>query len=153
MAFVILVKNNDVYDIIGNFSHRDVEIAAALNAAYDSGSPIVGMAVTGDLETERQHKLTATYGSTWNGSSFSGGRPSKALGVVTDEQLDSFDLFVFLCDNVLVGRVGVSKGTEKAEMYKAAFATETLLVRVPDHQTVFVGETYGWNGTEFTPVE
>jgi len=152
MAFVVLVKNNNVYDIIATFSHKENEIMDALNAAYSSGSPITGMAITGDLETVRQHKLTATYGSTWNGSSFSGGRESKALDA-SQEQLDSFDLFVFLCDNVLVGRVGLSTGTEKAEMFKAAFATETLLVKVPDHQTVFVGETYGWNGTEFTPVE
>lgn len=153
MTFVIAVKNNDAYDIIGNFNHKDVDLAAEFNAAYDSSSPIIGMAITGDLETERQHKLTATYGSTWDGSSFSGGKPSKALGVVTDEELDSFDLFVFLHNNVLIGRIGVRKETEKAEMYKAAFAGEVSLFKVPKHQTVFVGETYGWDGTEFTPVK
>lgn len=152
MKFVVLVKNNDVYDIIGNFNHKEDEIIAALNTASSSGSPIVGMAITGDADTVRQHKLTATYGSTWNGSSFSGGRESKALDA-TQEQLDSFDLFVFLCNNVLVGRIGAISGSEKSDMYKAAFETGTILVKVPDHQTVFVGETYGWNGTEFIPAE
>lgn len=153
MSFAIVVKNNDRYDVIGNFHHKDVDLAADFNAAYDSKSPIIGMYVGGDLETQRQHKLTATYGSVWDGSSFSGGRPSKALGVVTDEELDSFELFVFLHNNVLIGRIGSEKGTEKTEMYKAAFAAEVLLLKVPDHQSVFAGETYGWNGTEFIPVE
>lgn len=152
MSYVVLVKNNDVYDIIANFNQKDPELAAVLDAAYSSGSPITGMAITGDLETVRQHKLTATYGSTWDGSSFSGGRVSKASDA-TQEQLDSYDLYVFLCDNVVVGRIGTVLGNPKAEMYQAAFAGETLLVKVPSHQTVFVGETYGWDGTEFTPAQ
>lgn len=149
MSYVILVKNNDVYDVLARFKHSDAELAAVLDAAFSSGSPITGMAITGDLETVRQHKITATYGAAWNGSSFSGGRVSKA-SEATLEELDSVDLYVFLCDNVIVARMGTLREDEKADMYRAAFSGETLLVKVPNHQVVFVGETYGWSGTEFT---
>lgn len=149
---VVLVKNNNNYDIIAEYTPKIAENLIALNQALESELPIIGMAVVGDLSAVRQQKLTATYGSTWDGTSFSGGRNSKALEA-TEEQLDSFDLYVFLCNNVLVGRIGIMHENPQAEMYRMAFQSEVILVKVPDHQNVYVGETYKWNGTEFLAPE
>ncbi len=149
---VILVKNNNNYDIIAEYTPRNPENLLVLNQAFESGLPVIGMAVVGDPSVVRQQKITATYGSTWDGTSFSGGKDSKALEA-TEEQLDSFDLYVFLSNNVVVGRIGILHENPQVEMYRMAFQSEVIIVKVPDHQNVYAGETYKWNGTEFLAPE
>lgn len=141
--YAILVKNNQAYDVIGFFSHMKEQVINDLNAAYQTGSPIIGM-------NANEYKTSALYGATWNGSSFSGGTAGPHLLEVTQEQLDSFDLYAFLCNNVVVARVAVPVSVLKAEMYAAAFTSEVILVKVPEDQSVAIGETYNWDGTSFS---
>lgn len=143
--YAVLVKNNGSYDVIGEWSNNQPEKRAAVEAAVESGLPIVGMEANA-------YKLEAKYGATWNGSTFSGGTAGPNLLSSTQEQLDSFNLYVFLCDNVVVARLATSVNSAKAEMYAAAFTNEVILVKVPSDQKVFPGETYNWDGSRFSAV-
>jgi|694.fasta_scaffold128795_1 hypothetical protein len=140
--YAVLVKNdNDSYDVIALLNHEDPQVIVGIDEALASGKPVVGMDAS-------EHKLTATYGSSWNGTSFSGGKPSRA-SEATQEQLDSFNLYAFLCDNVLVARYGVGLTSPKVQMFEAALASEVTLVKVPEDQAVTVGETHNWDGSRF----
>jgi hypothetical protein len=143
--YAILVKNdNQSHDVLAIINHRDTDVLAGIDEALASGNPIV--AIDGS-----DHKLTATYGSVWNGTSFSGGKPSRA-SEATQEELDSFKLYLFLCNNVLVARYGVGSGSPKVQMFDAALESEVTLVRIPEDQSVLPGGTYNWNGTRFSAV-
>ena len=144
--YAILVKNNDSYDVIGEWNHGQEEKKAALESACQSGLPIVGMEAN-------EFKIEAKYGATWNGTTFSGGTAGPNLLSSTQEQLDSFNLYVFLCDNVVVARLATSVNSPKAPMYAAAFTSEVTLVKVPSDQRVFAGESYNWDGTRFSVIE
>ena len=143
--YAVLVKNiDDSYDVLTLINHQDADIISGIDAALASGKKIVGMDASA-------HKLTATYGSVWNGTSFSGGRPSRA-SEATEEELNSFNLYAFLSDNTLVARYGVGINSPKVEMFQAALDSEVTVVKVPLDQSVFPGGTYNWNGTRFSVV-
>lgn len=140
--YAILVKNNEQsYDVLSSLHYTDQEIMNNIENAINNGSPIIGMAAS-------DHKFTATYGATWNGTSFSGGKETK-MSDATEEQVNSFDLYVFLQNNVLIARYGVGNNSPKSEMFKAAFESDIILVKVPEDQTVYAGETHNWDGSRF----
>jgi flagellar basal body P-ring protein FlgI len=140
--YAVLVKNSDEsYDVLALLNHEDADIINGIDAALASGNPIVGMDAS-------DHKLTATYGSTWDGNSFSGGKVSKAADA-TEEELNSFNLYVFLSNNVLVARYGVRVDSPKVQMFAAAIDSEITLVKVPEDQAVSPGETHRWDGSRF----
>lgn len=144
MKYAILVKNSDEsYDILNFINYYDdAETVSLLDAALsDLSNPIIAMDAS-------DHKITATRGATWNGTSFSGGRVSKAADA-TAEELDSFKLYVFLHNNIVVARNAVKTDSPRAEAFSAAFASEVKLVKVPDDQYVAIGETHGWDGSRF----
>lgn len=141
--YAIVVKNNDSYDVVGFWKHIDDDIINAIDTAWNSGLAITSIDAS-------DHKLTATYGSTWDGFSFSGGR--QRIVEPTQEQLDSFDLYAFLANNVLVARVAALTGTPQKEMYKAANASGMSLIKIPLDQVVYVGKTYAWDGNHFKEV-
>jgi len=143
--YAILVKNNEAYDVIGFFSSQKEGVMSALDAAYETGVPIVGM-------ESNAHKRTAKYGATFDGSSFSGGTAGPGLLEATQEQLDSFNLYTFLSNNVVVARVAVTVDSPKAEMYAAAFASGVNLIKVPSNQSILLGHTYNWDGTSFSEI-
>lgn len=142
--YAVLVNISDnLYDVIATFSKPDQKIMDDLNAAYETGSPIT--AIDANL-----HKQTALYGATWNGSSFSGGTAGPRLLEATQEQLDSFDLYAFLCNNIVVARIAASVDSPKAEMFRAALATGMSMVKVPSNQSILAGQSYNWDGTSFS---
>ncbi len=141
--YAVLVKNNESYDLIAKFHHMRQDVMDALDAAYETGSPIIGMPASA-------HKQQALYGATWDGSSFSGGVAGPNLLTATQEQLDSFNLYAFLCDNVVVARIAVSVESPKAEMFAAAFTAEVSLIKIPADQNLTIGLSYSWDGTAFT---
>lgn len=143
--YAILVKNNEAYDVIGFFSSQKENVMSTLDSAYATGLPITAIEASA-------HKQSALYGATWNGLSFSGGTAGPNLMTATQEQLDSFDLYAFLSNNVVVARIAVPVDTPKAEMYQAAIATGVSLVKIPESQNVFVGQTYNWDGTSFSEI-
>lgn len=140
--YAILVKNdNESYDVVSIYDHKDVDILNGIDAAIASGNTITAMKAS-------DHKLTATHGSVWDGTSFSGGKPSRA-SEATQEQLDSFNLYVFLSDNVLIARHGLPVGSNKTELFDAALNGEVIFAKIPDDQAIYEGETHGWDGSRF----
>ncbi len=81
MKYAVLVKNSDEsYDILNFINYYDDSATASLldAALSDLSNPIVAMDAS-------DHKITATRGATWNGTSFSGGIVSKAADATAEE--------------------------------------------------------------------
>lgn len=145
--YAVLVNISDnLYDVIATFHKPVQKFMDDLDAAYETGLPITAIDAS-------SHKQTALYGATWNGSSFSGGTASPKLFEATQEELDSFDLYAFLCNNVVVARIAAPVNTPKAEMFRAALATGMSMVKVPSNQTIDIGTSYIWDGTSFSTPE
>jgi hypothetical protein len=143
--YAIIVENNDAYDVIGLYSSNKPEVMDNLDTVYATGATISSMDASA-------YKQTALHGATFNGSSFSGGIAGPNLLTATQEQLDSFNLYAFLSNNVVVARVAVPSEGPKAEMFAAANAAGMILAKIPDRQTVYVGQTYNWDGTSFSSI-
>jgi hypothetical protein len=140
--YALLVNNdNNSYDVLALLNPEETDVATGIDDALASGEPVIGM-------DGSDHKLTATYGSVWNGTSFSGGKVSKA-SEATEEQLNSFKLYVFLCNNILVARHAIFINSPKVQLFDAALASEVTLVKVPEDQAVSAGETHNWDGSRF----
>jgi hypothetical protein len=141
--YAILVKNTDnSWDVIDLYKKTEPDVI--LDEALQSGLPIVGMEAT-------SHRKNALKGAIWDGTSFSGGTASSEGPSNDDDEFwNSVKRYVFLCDNKVVLGKTVSVLSANVEMFDAAFSSEVTVVKVPDNQVVYVGETYGWNGTEFT---
>lgn len=146
MYAVLVNVNNNLYDVIATFNKPVKKVMDDLDAAYATGSPITPI-------DANSFKQTALYGATWNGSSFSGGVPGPRLLEATQEELDSFDLYAFLCNNVVVARIASPISGPKAEMFRAAYATGMSMVKVPATQNVVIGQSYNWDGTSFSVPE
>jgi hypothetical protein len=146
--YAVLVKNDSAtWDVIGLLDYSGLpEKAAVIDEALESGLPITGMETT-------PFKNTARTGSIWNGTSFSGGSPLSPDANDSDEYWDTVKKYSLLCNNKLISSIIVLKDGSRAPLYEAAFATEVNLVKVPSDQSVFIGETYGWDGSKFTNPE
>ena len=119
--YAILVRDSgNVYDVLGALS-TDESTRTALDLEWDKNLPIIGMDAS-------NHKATATKGATWNGTSFDG-TAAEGFFALTQEQKDAYRQYVFICDNRIVYRISTDTGTPKADLYDAAFADETLLVK------------------------
>ncbi len=132
---MIAKDTGNTYDVIGVVRTNE-ELSATLDAEWDKNLPIVGMNVS-------DHKATATKGATWNGTSFDG-EANEGFFALSQAEKDSFKQYAFLCDNKIIHRISIASGTEKAELYDAAFAGEVLLIKC-----VFVvsGTTVTYNKT------
>lgn len=142
--YAVLVKNsNDSWDVIGLLDYDSApEKKSVIDNALSSGMPIVGMETT-------QYKNDARTNSVWNGTSFSGGNPLSPDAENSDVFWNSIKKYSLLVDNKIIASVTMPVDSPRAELYAAAFSSEVSMVKIPEHQNVFLGETYGWNGTEF----
>lgn len=139
--YVILVRNSDnSYDVMDKLFLSE-EAKSRLDATWDTNLPVIGI-------NANDHKTTATLGSTWNGTSFDGA-VKPGYFEAGEEKNNEYSSYVFIRENIVIHRLGVEANSAKAEKYDAAFSVEPILVKVPDNQIVYPGETYGWNGTEF----
>jgi hypothetical protein len=119
--YAIIVKDSgNVYDVVGALG-TDQSTRDALDLEWDKNLPIIGIDAS-------NHKGTATRGSTWNGTSFDG-TAGEGFFALTQEEKDAYRQYVFVCDNKVIHRLGAETGTEKANMYDAAFAGEIFLVK------------------------
>jgi hypothetical protein len=140
--YAILVKNSDnSYDVLDKLFINE-EVESRLDETWDSNLPVVGI-------NANDHKTTATVGSNWNGTSFDGA-VKPGFFEAGEEKNNEYNSYVFIRENKVIHRLGVMANTTQAEKYNAAFAAGAILVKVPSNQKVYPGETYGWNGTEFT---
>jgi hypothetical protein len=119
--YAIIVKDTaDTYDVIAALRTTE-EVRASLDSEWDKGIPVVGMNIT-------DHKATATKGSTWNGTSFDG-TANEGFSALTQAEKDSYEQYAFLCENKIIHRVSMETGSDKAEVYDAAFSGEVFLVK------------------------
>mgnify|MGYP006267853057 CR=1 FL=1 len=139
--YVILVKNSDnSYDVLDKLL-LDEERESKFDAIWDKDKPIIGMNAS-------DHKATATNGSTWNGVSFDG-TAAPGFFEIDQEKHNKYHLYVFLLDNKVIHRIALQTTDPKITKYDAAFSMQPIVVKVPEHQSVYAGETYLWNKTEF----
>ncbi len=119
--YAILVQDSgNTYDVLGALSTNQ-ELRDALDVHWDKNLPIIGINAT-------NHKATATKGSTWDGTSFNG-TANSGFFALSQEEKDAYHQYVFVCDNVVIHRFAVESGTAKANMYDAAFDSNTILVK------------------------
>lgn len=119
--YAIIVKDSDnVYDVIGALG-TDAATRTALDLEWDKDLPMIGIDAS-------NHKATATRGATWNGTSFDG-TAAEGFFALTQEEKDAYRQYVFICDNKIIHRFGVEAGSEKANLYDAAFSGEVFLVK------------------------
>jgi hypothetical protein len=143
--YIVLTKNsNNTWEGISDVRPGDdTPTKTALETAIQTGLPIVGMDVTA-------HKETASKGATWDGSSFSEGLVADT--VVDDEFWTLNKRYAFLCNNKVVLAMTVPNNANKSEMWSAAMAGETILVKNENGSYNNVGKTFTWDGTELTLV-
>ena len=140
--YAILVKNSDnSYDVLDRLS-LNKEGEDKFDAIWDKNIPIIGMNAS-------DHKATATNGSTWNGVSFDG-TAAPGFFEINQEKHNEYHLYVFLMNNKVVHRIALQVENTKTTKYDAAFSAQPIIVKVPDHQMVYAGETYLWSGIEFS---
>ena len=139
MYSAIVKNSNNSWDVFFNFDYSSSQRVEILDEAWESRLPIVGMELT-------PYKNTAKIGSTWDGSSFSGG--NEVDGIIfkdlptTKEYWDSHKTYGFLCDNKVLAIIIVENSQSNAELISAAFESEVKLIK-----TVWmkVGKTIQWD--------
>ena len=146
--YTILTKNdNDTWDAIHELDMLPAEdLSLLIDAELDKGVPLTGMNVT-------SHKSKAIKGAVWNGSSFSGGVPGEGVPLDTDEVWNTRKKYSFLSDNKIIVSFTVDNDNEKSEMFEAAFAGETILIKNLSKPFNKIGKTFTLDGTSLTIVE
>jgi hypothetical protein len=146
--YVVLTKNsNNTWDAIADITLKEgTPSKTMLESAFDKNLPMIGMDAT-------SHTTTALKGSIWDGSSFSGGTLPVGGSELPEDFFTLNKRYVFLCDNELVLSVVVPIGSSQSDMWAAAIAGETILIKTETGPRVKVGKTFNWDGTELSPVE
>lgn len=143
--YVILTKNGDnTWDGIHEIVPGPTTDTSVIDAAFETGLPVIGMNAS-------LHKESSVRGATWNGTSFSGGEINEEVSLDA-EYLDSIKRYVFLCDDKVVFSMTFEKNWHNIEMFDAAFAGETILIKTTTGPKNKVGKTFNWDGTELTLV-
>ena len=144
--YVILTKNGDnTWDAIHQISPGLTANTTVVDAALETGLPLIGMNVS-------QHLNSVRRGSTWDGTSFTGVSVDQE-NLLDDEALSAKRGYAFLCDNKVVFLISMLANSDNSEMFDAAFAGETLLVKSETGSYNKVGKSYTWDGTELVEVE
>jgi hypothetical protein len=145
--YVVLTKNtNNTWDAIHDLNIEGTsELVSLIEKAFEKEVPLVGMNVTA-------YKSKAVKGAIWDGSSFSGGVPADGVPSDNDEAWTTKEKYSFLSDNEIIVSFTVNNNDAQSEMFKAAFAGETVLVKNLTRPFDKVGQTFNLNGTELTPV-
>jgi len=146
--YIVLTKNtNNTWDAIHEVTLQDGTLSkSVLEDAFASNLPIVGMDATPYASTLRKNAV-------WDGTSFSGGIvPPEGTPEMPEDYITLNNIYVFLCDNKAVLFINVPIGSAKSDMYAAAFAGETIVVKSDTGPRVKVGKTFNWDGTQLTLV-
>jgi hypothetical protein len=144
--YVILTKNGDnTWDAIHQVTPGLTANTTVVDAALESGLPLTGMNVSQYINSVRR-------GSTWDGTSFSGVSVDQET-LLDDEALSAKKVYAFLCDSKVVFLISMLANSDKSEMFDAAFAGETILVKTETGSYNKVGKSYTWDGTELVEVE
>lgn len=143
MYAVLAKKDETSWDVLTVLSqHHNEQRVLLVDNALASDNPLVAMETT-------SFRNDLKVGSVWDGTSFSGGTELPE-GSEPVDVWDDNKRFSFLSNNVVVFNYLVSNNSSAAAYISEAFNTkEILLVKIPEDQSVSVGETHGWNGSRF----
>ena len=135
--YTVVTKNaNNTWDAIYEISIQGVTALSELLADETAkGLPLVGMRVT-------PYKSKAIRGAVWDGTSFSGGTLKPHVPLDNDEIWTTSEKYAFLSDNKIVVSFTVPNDDSQSEMFKAAFAGETILVKNISKPIDKVGKTF-----------
>lgn len=135
--YTVLTKNsNNTWDAIHAISLKGItELSVLLADETAKGLPLVGMRVT-------PYKSKAIRGAVWDGTSFSGGNLNPNVPLDNDEIWTTSEKYSFLSDNKIVISFTVPNDDSRSEMFKAAFAGETVLVKNISKPLDKVGKTF-----------
>jgi len=146
--YTVLTKNtNNTWDAILDVTLQEGTLSKSiLEDAFASNLPIIGMDATAHSSTLRKNAV-------WDGASFSGGIvPPEGTPEMPEDYTTLNNIYVFLCDNKAVLFINIPIGSEKSDMFVAAFAGETILIKTETGPRVKVGKTFNWDGTSLSPV-
>ena len=144
--YVVLTKNsNNTWDAISDITLEEGTISkTVLEDAFASNLPMVGMDITALGPTVLKN-------SVWDGASFSGGiTPPADIPAMPEDFFTINKRYAFLCDNKAVLFITVPIGSPQSDMFAAAFAGETILIKTETGPFNKVGKTFNWDGTELT---
>lgn len=144
--YVVLTKNpNNTWDAIHEVVLQDGTVSkSVLEDAFASNLPIVGMDAT-------SHAATLRKNAVWDGASFSGGIvPPEGTPPMAEDYPILNKIYVFLCDSKVVLFISVPVDSPKSDMFAAAFAGETIVVKSETGPRSKVGKTFNWDGSELT---
>jgi hypothetical protein len=141
--YVVLTKNSqNNWDAIHELDlDPSSDLSISIDKELEKGVPLVGMNVT-------TYKSKAVKGAKWNGSSFSGGVAQSGVPSDTDEVLSTREKYSFLSDNEIVVSFTIDNDYPQSEMLKAAFNSETILVKNTSRPLSKIGKTFSLNGLE-----
>ncbi len=146
--YVVLTKNsNNTWDAISDITLEEGTISKnVLEDAFASNLPIIGMDIT-------NYGPTVFKNSVFDGDSFSGGiTPPLSSPEMPEDFFTVNKRYAFLCDNKAVLFLTVPIGSANSDMFAAAFAGETIVVKSDTGPRVKVGKTFNWDGTQLTLV-
>lgn len=147
--YTVLTKNtNNTWDAIHEVTLQDGTLSkSVLEDAFASNLPIVGMDAT-------SHSATLRKNAVWDGTSFSGGIvPPEGTPEMPEDYATLNKMYVFLCDNKAVLFINVPVDSPKSDMFAAAFAGETIVVKTENSGPFNkIGKTFNWDGTQLTLV-
>jgi hypothetical protein len=144
--YAVLSKRNETsWDVVHTMSpYLDAEKDALVESAVAKTPPPFGMETT-------EFKDTVRIGSTWDGTSFSGGVERPEGSEILDIW-DSNKRFSFISENTVIANFLVSNTSILSDFMSERFENEVILVKVPADQSVAAGETHGWDGSRFTEI-
>jgi hypothetical protein len=135
--YIAITKNdNNTWDAIYDLAVKNgTDLYSLLADEIAKGLPLIGMRVT-------PYKSKAIRGAVWDGTSFSGGNLKPHVPLDDDEIWTTSEKYSFLSDNKIVVSFTVPNDDSQSEMFKAAFAGETVLVRNISKPLDKVGKTF-----------
>ena len=131
--YAFTVKNSaGTWDIWHTLSDIPIpERKERVETALASSLPITGRNVT-------EHKTSIKSGATWNGTEWIGGDSAPI-----SEEL-AVNLFAYIWNDTIILIQFSSPNTESDEQITAIFESENSMIKVPEGQTVNVGDI--WDG-------
>jgi hypothetical protein len=145
MYAVLSKRNQTSWDVIKTIEpYADLEKNLLVETAVLKTPHPYGMETT-------SFKNDVKIGSIWNGISFSDGTDNPEL----IKPLDFFEnkkRFSFISENVVIANFLLNVSSRLSDFMSEKFNGEVILVKVPEDQSVTIGETLGWNGSRFTEI-
>jgi hypothetical protein len=130
--YACIVKNSQgTWDIFNIFPTIPDLKRERIDAALQSGFPITARNLT-------EFGTSVRSGAIWDGTQFNGGDFTSMIEGSLRGQ------YSYLCNDMIILTLITQLNTEKDEQMVAIFESETTVVKIPEGQTVNIGDI--WDG-------